>query len=91
MRTTIDLPTHIHRLARSIAHDRNETLSQAVVELIERGLRPLDAPRITVSPRTGLPAMTLGGAPITDADVRALEDDEDDDLGSLLNRPADGS
>jgi hypothetical protein len=91
MRTTIDLPPHIHRLARSIAQDRGETLSQAVVELIERGLHPLDAPRITVSPRTGLPVMTLGGPPVTDADARALEDDEDEYLASRFERSTDAS
>jgi len=76
MRTTIDLPADLHRLATSIARDRNETLSQAVVALIERGLRRLDEPKLSVSPVTGLTVMHLGGPPITSEDVRALDDDE---------------
>jgi hypothetical protein len=76
MRTTIDLPEHIHRLARNLAHDRNETLSQAVVDLIERGMQRVDEPRFRVSPVTGFTVMHLGGPPITTDDVRALDDDE---------------
>jgi hypothetical protein len=76
MRTTIDLPEAIYRHARNLAHDRHTTLSQAVVELIERGMYRLPEPQLRKSPITGLTVMHFGGRQITTEDVRSLEDDE---------------
>jgi len=74
MRTTIDLPEDLHRLAMSIARDTSRTLSDTVAELMRRGLGTSPDPIVSRSPRTGLPVVTLR-RPITTEDVRALEDD----------------
>jgi hypothetical protein len=76
MRTTIDLPDDVYQHARNLAHDRHTTLSQAVVELIERGMTRLPEPQLRKSPITGLTVMHFGGPVITAEDVRSLEDDE---------------
>ena len=76
MRTTVDIPEDLHRLATSIARDRHQTLSQAVVELIRRGLAPTDQPKLSISPITGLVLLDLGAGTITEEDVRSLDDDE---------------
>lgn len=76
MRTTIDLPDELHRIAMSVARDTGQTLSQTVAALLRRALeRPEPAERYTDS-RTGFPVIRLGGAPITIEDVRALDDEE---------------
>lgn len=74
MRTTIDLPPDVHEIARSIARDRSQTLSQAVVDLIRRGLSRETEPRVAVDPLTGLLVLHDTG-PVTSEDVRSLEDD----------------
>jgi outer membrane lipopolysaccharide assembly protein LptE/RlpB len=74
MRTTIDLPDDLHRLALSIARDTSRTLSEIVAELMRRGLGQ-GKPSVTArSPRTGLPVVRLGKT-ITTEDVRSLEDE----------------
>lgn len=76
MRTTIDLPERLHEIAKSIARDRSQTLSEAVADLMERGLGRVETgPKIMRHPVTGWPVMRLG-TPITSEDVRSLEDDE---------------
>jgi hypothetical protein len=76
MRTTIDLPEDLHRIAAGIARDRRISLSAAVAELMRRGLQPGSVTgALSTSERTGLPVLRLG-RPITAADVRALDDDE---------------
>jgi hypothetical protein len=75
MRTTVDLPDDLHRLALSIARDTSRTLSEIVAELMRRGLGQ-GKPAATVrSPRTGLPVVRLGKT-ITTEDVRSLEDEQ---------------
>lgn len=45
MRTTIDLPDHLHRTARAIALDTSRSLSETVAALVRRGLRnPITSP-----------------------------------------------
>jgi len=39
MRTTINLPDDLHRAAQALAHDRHQSLSRTVEELMRRGLR----------------------------------------------------
>jgi hypothetical protein len=75
MRTTIDLPDDLHRQALSIARDTSRTLSQAIADLMRRGLGHGGTPEISRSEVTGMPVVRLGH-PITTDDVRALEDDE---------------
>ena len=76
MRTTIDLPEDLHRIAMAIARDKNSTLSEAVALLMRRAIEPKGPAYITVSPLTGLKVLHLGRGPITSEDVRSLEDDE---------------
>ena len=73
MRTTIDLPEDLHRIAMSLSRDKNFTLSQSVAFLIRRAL---DTRTIgTVKMVDGLPTIEIG-RPISSDDVRSLEDDE---------------
>jgi hypothetical protein len=76
MRTTIDLPEDLHRIATAIARDQRSTLSEAVALLMRRAIEPKEPPYITISPLTGLPVLHFGGPPITSEDVRALDDEE---------------
>lgn len=77
MRTTIDLPEDLHRIAKSIARDTGKTLSETVAELLRRGLGSGETTvRRYTSPRTGLPNIHLGTGPITIEDVRSLDDEE---------------
>ncbi|MDQ4119381.1 MAG: antitoxin [Actinomycetota bacterium] len=75
MRTTIDLPDDLHRIATAIARDTSRSLSETVAELVRRGLGSPGEPEIARDSLTGLPTLRLG-RPITTEDVRALEDDE---------------
>ncbi len=76
MRTTIDLPDDLHRIATSIARDTGRSLSETVADLVRRALAPGDSEvRRYISPQTGLPVVHLGRGPITAEDVRALDDD----------------
>jgi hypothetical protein len=76
VRTTIDLPDDLHRIAMSLARDTGQTLSQAVATLLRRALARTEPVERYTDPRTGFPVMRLGGAPITVEDVRALDDEE---------------
>lgn len=76
VRTTIDLPDVLHRLAKNIAHDLDCSLSEAVVWLMRRGAgdgRP--AGIVGTDPLTGFPIVHLGRV-VTSDDVKALEDEE---------------
>lgn len=77
MRTTIDLPDDLHEIARAVAHQRRQSFSQAVTDIMRRGLAA-DGGKSELyrSPATGLLVMRGTGQPITHDDVRALEDDE---------------
>lgn len=80
MRTTIDLPEDLHRIATSLAHHTGRSLGQTVAELMRRGLaadagRVADTPAsYVVHPQTGLPVVS-SLQPITSDDVKALDDD----------------
>ncbi|MGB2922805.1 MAG: antitoxin [Mycobacterium sp.] len=76
MRTTIDLPEDLHRLAQAIARDTHRTLSETVAELIRRGLvAGNSSAAVSKDPRTGLPLVSVGSI-VTSEDVRSLEDEE---------------
>lgn len=81
MRTTIDLPTDLHQAVTSIAAHSRKSMNQTVAELIRRGLaqEPAAAGKssksgLRIDPGTGLP-LIRSLRPVTDEDVRALEDD----------------
>lgn len=85
MRTTIDLPEDLHRILTSVARHTGRSLGQTVAELVRRGL---EAPATTgvrdtaavyhVHAVTGLPVVT-SRQPLTEDDVRALDDDAPSD------------
>jgi hypothetical protein len=75
MRTTIDLPEDLHRLAREMARDKSCSLSETVAELMRRGLRDDRAGELKRDELTGLLTIRLG-RPTTTEDVRSLEDDD---------------
>jgi hypothetical protein len=78
MRTTVDLPDNLHRIALGLAHHTGRSLSQAIAELMQRGLeaRPAGerAAMQSVDARTGLPTVR-SSRPITGDDVKAIEDE----------------
>ena len=75
MRTTVDLPDNLHRIALGLAHHTGRSLSQAVAELMQRGLaaRPAGEPD-AIDAKTGLPTVR-SSRPITGDDVKAIEDE----------------
>lgn len=75
VRTTIDLPDELHKLAQSIARDTHRTLSETVADLIRRGLASGSPAGRSVDPRTGFPVVSVGRI-VTSEDVRSLEDEE---------------
>lgn len=81
MRTTIDLPPDLHHAVTSIAAHGRKSMNQTVAELIRRGLAhpslATDAVAnsgVRIDKRTGLPVIR-SPRPVTDDDVRALEDE----------------
>jgi hypothetical protein len=76
VRTTIDLPEDLHRLTTAIARDAGTTLSETVTRLLRTALATPGPSRVTTSPVTGLPVISLGRGPVTSEDVRALDDEE---------------
>lgn len=77
MRTTIDLPDDLHALARSIARDRGESLSETVAALIRRGLGQRNTTEVERSELTGLPIVRVGRT-VTLDDVRSLDDESNE-------------
>ena len=75
MRTTVDLPEDIHRLATAIAHDSGSSLSDTVARLLHAALAAPGPVRVSTSTRTGLQVASIGHV-VTSQDVRSLEDDE---------------
>lgn len=74
VRTTVDLPDEIHRLASALARSRSQTLSQTIADILRRALAPEPGTTVDVDDETGLPTVRLG-RPITNDDVAALEDE----------------
>jgi hypothetical protein len=80
MRTTLDLPDNLHRIALGLARHSGRSLGQTVAELMRRGLETT-ASHVSeaqalyrIDPETGLPVVR-SIQPITDDDVRALDDE----------------
>ncbi len=78
MRTTIDLPESLHSIAMGLARHTGRSLSQAVVDLMQRGLDVRSSQtticNFNLHPETGLPVVH-SRQPITANDVKALDDD----------------
>lgn len=79
MRTTLDIPDREHALFTALAREKHTSFSKLVVELALRGLKApavADAPAVSeVDPDTGL-TVFHSGKPVTQEDIKALEDDE---------------
>lgn len=73
MRTTVDLPPDLHGLARQLAHDNNQSMSDVVVQLIRCGLT-VGQDRLRTTGARGLPLVSVGH-PITPEDVHSLDDE----------------
>ena len=75
MRTTVDLPDQLHRLATTIARDSGTTLSETISRLLSGALEVPGPVKVSTSTVTGLRVVTTG-TPVTSEDVRSLDDDE---------------
>lgn len=76
MRTTVELPPAAHRRATELAKERHQSLASFLGELTLRGLADFGEPmKLTVSPVSGFPTLSLGQA-VTSADVADALDDE---------------
>jgi predicted transcriptional regulator len=74
MRTTIDLPADLLERAKAIARDTSRSLSEVVADLVRRGLETGASTPPDLSPRTGLPLVSVGRV-VTSEDVRSLDDE----------------
>lgn len=79
MRTTVDLPEDLHRILQGLSRDTGRSLSQTVVQLLQRGLNdPSGAvpaqSTYRVDTETGLPVIR-SRRPVTSEDVRSLDDE----------------
>jgi hypothetical protein len=76
MRTTVDLPSGVHRRVLELAQARGASLSATIADLAVRGLQQLDEPvTLSVDERSGFPVLTLGRR-VTSEDVADALDDE---------------
>lgn len=75
MRTTVDLPENLHRVASAIARDSGTSLSETISRLLAGALEAPGPVRVSTSSVTGLRVAALG-RPVTSEDVRSLDDDE---------------
>jgi len=75
VRTTIDLPDDLHRVATAIARDSGTTLSDTVSRLLAAALGTPGPAVVSTSPVTGLRVVSTGH-PVTSEDVRSLDDEE---------------
>jgi hypothetical protein len=53
MRTTIDLPADLYQLTTALAHDRKQTLSQTIADVLRRALLPEATPGRLPRPSVG--------------------------------------
>lgn len=78
MRTTIDLPEDLHRIAVALAQHNRRSLSRTVAELMRRGLQSrageAEPPAYRVDDQTGLPVVR-SKRPITPEDIKSLDDE----------------
>lgn len=77
MRTTVDLPEHLHRRASALARDRAQSLSRTLAELVAVALDGGQAtpPPVVEIDHDGRFPIVRVGRPITTDDVRSLDDE----------------
>ena len=73
MRTTLDLPDHVHALVRELAHQQGKSMGTVVAELIMAGRAPT-RPAGEATGARGFPVVSVG-RPVTLEDVASLEDE----------------
>ncbi len=78
MRTTVDLPEDLHRIALALARHNRVSLSRTVADLMRRGLESRvgegEPPAYRIDDDTGLPVVS-SKRPITPEDVKRLDDE----------------
>ncbi|MFM1855581.1 MAG: hypothetical protein RLZ83_890 [Pseudomonadota bacterium] len=82
MRTTVDLPENLHRITVGLARHSGRSLSQTIVDLVERGLASPSrvcvdgSPGATwkIHPLTGLP-VACSPRIVSPKDVAELDDE----------------
>jgi hypothetical protein len=76
MRTTVDLPSAVHRRALEIAKRHGRSLSAVVAELVVRGLAQLDEPLvIRTDEESGFPVVSVGRRVTSDEVASALDEE----------------
>jgi hypothetical protein len=73
MRTTLDLPDHVHALVRELAHQQDKSMGTVVAELIMAARAPTRSKEQAFGAR-GFPVVSVG-RPVTLEDVASLEDE----------------
>ena len=76
VRTTVDLPSGVHRRVRELAAERKTSVSAVISELTARALAELGTPAtVQRSAVTGLPVLSIGRVVTNDDVARALDDE----------------
>lgn len=75
MRTTIDLPDDLHRVASQLAHSTGQTLSHTVASLLRSALGESGTSHVRTDEETGLRIISLG-RPVDAEDVRRVDAEE---------------
>lgn len=76
MRTTVDLPSAVHRRAVALAQARGQSLSATLAELTARGLSQLDEPVVVRTDAvSGFPVISIGHRITSDDVATALDED----------------
>jgi hypothetical protein len=80
MRTTIDLPPALHRLASDRAKETGQSISATLAQLVAKGAEALgafedQAGGPSTHPVTGFPVVSYG-SPITAAEAAKLAEDD---------------
>lgn len=73
MRTTLDLPDHVHALVRELAHQQDKSMGTVVAELIMAARAPA-RPKDSATGARGFPVVSVG-RPVTLEDAASLEDE----------------
>lgn len=71
VRTTLDLPEDVHRLARARAREEGIAMGEALARLVREALKPRARPPV----RRGVPVMPARGFVLTDAEINATDEE----------------
>ena len=75
MRTTVDLPPHLHRRASELARSRGQSLSATLAELAARGLSQLEGGLVVRTDAvSGLPVVSIGHSVTAEDVANALDE-----------------